>query len=82
VVAVPWAEHMLCPLPAGIDPIAASAVSDNLTHAWRAIGPPLRERPGGDLLVAGGGGPGSIGLFSAGLARALGAGEITYLDMT
>jgi threonine dehydrogenase-like Zn-dependent dehydrogenase len=80
LVAVPWAEHMLCPLPEGIDPIAASGVSDNITDAWRAVGPPLRERPGGKVLVAGGGGPGSIGLLSVGLARVLGAGEITYLD--
>jgi alcohol dehydrogenase len=79
-VCVPWADHMLCNLPPGIDPIAASGLSDNITDAWRAVGPPLSSRPGGDVLVAGGGGPGSIGLFSAGLARALGAGRITYLD--
>ena len=80
VVAVPWAEHMLCPLPRGLDPIAAAGLSDNVTDAWRSVAPPLRERPGGSVLIAGGGGPGSIGLMSAGLARALGAGEITYMD--
>lgn len=80
LVAVPWADHMLCPLPQGMDPIKAAGVSDNITDAWRAVDPPLRERPGGSVLVAGGGGPGSIGLMSVGLARALGAGEITYLD--
>jgi alcohol dehydrogenase len=47
LVAVPWAEHMLCPLPAGVDPIAASGLSDNVTDARRAIAPPLRARPGG-----------------------------------
>jgi threonine dehydrogenase-like Zn-dependent dehydrogenase len=80
LVAVPWADHMLCPLPAGVDPIAASGVADNITDAWRAVEPPLRARPGGRVLIAGGGGPGSIGLLSAGLAAALGAGEIVYLD--
>lgn len=80
VVAVPWADHMLCPLPAGVDPIAASGVADNVTDAWRAVAPPLRARPGGRVLVAGGGGSGSIGLFSAGLAATLGAGEVVYLD--
>jgi threonine dehydrogenase-like Zn-dependent dehydrogenase len=80
LVAVPWAEHMLCPVPPGLDPLAASGLSDNITDAWRAVGPPLEERPGGSVLVAGGGGPGSIGLMSVGLARALGAGQIVYLD--
>jgi threonine dehydrogenase-like Zn-dependent dehydrogenase len=80
LVAVPWADHMLHRLPASIHPIAASGLADNITDAWRAVGPPLRQRPGGSVLVAGGGGPGSIGLFSVGLARSLGAGEITYLD--
>jgi threonine dehydrogenase-like Zn-dependent dehydrogenase len=80
LVAVPWADHMLCPLPAGIDPVAAAGTADNITDAWRAVGPPLRARPGGSVLIAGGGGPGSIGLLSAGLAAALGAGEIVYLD--
>lgn len=80
VVAVPWADHMLCPLPKGVDPIAAAGLSDNITDAWRAVGPPLWQRPGGRVLIAGGGGPGSIGLLSAGLATTLGAGEIIYLD--
>lgn len=80
LVAVPWADHMLCPLPANVDPIAASGVSDNITDAWRAVGPPLRERPGGRVLIAGGGGPGSIGLLSAGLAQVLGASDVVYLD--
>jgi alcohol dehydrogenase len=80
LVAVPWADHMLCPLPPGVDPLAASGVADNITDAWRAVEPPLRARPGGRVLIAGGGGPGSIGLLAAGLAVALGAGEVGYLD--
>jgi threonine dehydrogenase-like Zn-dependent dehydrogenase len=80
VVLVPWADHMLCPLPDGVDPAAASMVSDNVTDAWRAVGPPLRLRPGGRVLVAGGGGPGSIGLHAAALAVVLGASDVTYLD--
>lgn len=80
LVLVPWAEHMLCPLPSGVDPAAGAMVSDNLTDAWRAVGPPLRTKPAASVLVAGGGGPGSIGLHSAGLAVALGASTVTYLD--
>jgi len=80
LVLVPWADHMLCPLPSGVNPAAAAMVSDNVTDAWRAVGPPLSARPGGRVLVAGGGGPGSIGLHAAALAVVLGAGEVTYLD--
>jgi alcohol dehydrogenase len=80
IVAVPWADHMLCPLPAGVDQVAAAGVSDNITDAWRAVGPPLRARAHGRVLIAGGGGPGSIGLLCAGLAAVLGSGEIVYLD--
>jgi alcohol dehydrogenase len=79
-VMVPWADHMLCPLPEGIDPIDAAGLSDNIVDAWRAVGPPLEERPGGRVLVAGGGGPGSIGLWAAALAVGLGAAAVTYLD--
>lgn len=80
LVMVPWADHMLCPLPDGVDPIDAAGLSDNIVDAWRAVGPPLGERPAGRVLVAGGGGPGSIGLWAAALAATLGAGEVTYLD--
>lgn len=79
-VLVPWADHMLTPVPAGLDPVAASGCADNVTDGWRAVAPALRERPGGRVLVLGGGGPGSIGLFAAGWACALGAGEVVYLD--
>lgn len=78
-VQVPWADHMLCPLPAGIDPIAAAGCADNITDGWRAVGPALAARPGGGVLILGGGGPGSIGLYAAGWARALGA-DVRYLD--
>jgi threonine dehydrogenase-like Zn-dependent dehydrogenase len=80
LVRVPWADHMLCTLPAGVDPIAAAGVADNITDAWRSVGPPLRERPGGRVVVAAQFGPGSIGLFAVGLAQSLGAGEVIYLD--
>lgn len=80
LVYVPWADHMLCPVPPGVDPVRAAGVADNITDAWRAVGPPLAESPHGTVLIAGGGGPGSIGLMAAGLAHALGAARIVYLD--
>ena len=80
LVLAPWADHMLCPMPPGVDEIAASGVADNITDGWRAVADPLSQRPGGRVLVAGGAGPGSIGLYAAAFAVVLGAGEVTYLD--
>jgi threonine dehydrogenase-like Zn-dependent dehydrogenase len=78
LVRVPFADHMLVPLPEGVDPQAAASVSDNVTDAWRTVGPPLEARPGGPVLVVGG--AGSIGVYAAGIAVALGAESIDYLD--
>jgi threonine dehydrogenase-like Zn-dependent dehydrogenase len=81
LVLVPHADAMLVPLPPGTDPAAAASASDNLPDAWRTVGPQLAETPGADVLVVGGGeGPSSIGLYAAGIAVALGAGRVVYLD--
>jgi alcohol dehydrogenase len=80
VVCVPYAEHMLVPLPAGLEPAAVASASDNLSDAWRTVGPALAEEPGASVLVVGGAGPGSIGLYAAALALALGAGSVLYVD--
>jgi alcohol dehydrogenase len=69
---------MLVPLPDGVDPAAAASVSDNVTDAWRTVGPHLDERPGAAVLVVGG--AGSIGVYAAGIAVALGAETVDYLD--
>lgn len=76
---IPHADHMLVPVPGGLDPLRVAAASDNLADAWRAVVPPLQERPGGSVLVLGGGGQ-SIGLYAAGLAVAHGAGVVDYVD--
>lgn len=81
LVAVPHADAMLVPLPAGVDPVAVASASDNLPDAWRTVGPWLAEAPGADVLVVGGdAGSWSIGLYAAGMAVALGAGRVVYLD--
>src|SRR4051812_42435415 len=78
LVRVPYADHMLVPLPEGVDPAAAASVSDNVTDAWRTVGPHLDERPASAVLVVGG--AGSIGVYAAGIAAALGAETVNYLD--
>lgn len=80
LVCVPYAEHMLVPLPQGLEPTTAASASDNISDAWRAVGPPLTEEPGAAVLVLGGAGAGSIGLYAAGLAVALGADSVLYVD--
>jgi len=80
VVRVPFADHMLVPLPAGLDPAAVASASDNIADAWRTVGPPLEREPGAAVLVMGGAGPGSIGVYAAAIAVALGAERVVYVD--
>jgi threonine dehydrogenase-like Zn-dependent dehydrogenase len=76
---VPFADHMLVPVPPDVPPLRVAAAGDNLADAWRSVVTPLRERPGGSVLVIGGGAK-SIGLYAAGLAAAHDAGVVHYLD--
>jgi alcohol dehydrogenase len=71
---------MLVPLPSGLAPAALASATDNISDAWRAVGPALAEEPGADVLVVGGASSGSIGLYAVALARALGAPSVVYVD--
>lgn len=77
LVRIPWADTMLVPLPAGLDPVAMASASDNFTLAWRLVAPHLRARPGATLLIIS---RGSIGLYVCDIARALGASRRLYID--
>src|SRR4051812_20774494 len=80
LVKIPYADHMLVPLPAGIPPEAAASASDNGPDGYRTVAM-LRDRwPGAPVLVVGGAGPGSIGLYAVGHAKALGAERVVYVD--
>ena len=78
LMRVPYAEHMLVPIPAGVDPAAVASVSDNIVDGWRTVGPQLAAEPGGDVFIVGG--TASIGLYAAGAAVGLGAGRVDYVD--
>lgn len=80
LVRVPFAEQMLVPIPDGVDPVSVASLSDNIVDAWRTVGPLLGERPDSSVLVMAGAGPGSISLYAAGIAVALGSPRVTYLD--
>ena len=80
LVEVPYADAMLVALPEGIDPAAAASVSDNVPDGWRAVAPYLADRPGAPVLVLGGAGGGSVGLYAAAVAVALGSERVDYVD--
>jgi threonine dehydrogenase-like Zn-dependent dehydrogenase len=80
VVRVPFADHMLVTLPGNVPPATAASASDNIVDGWRTVGPLLEREPGAAVLVVGGAGPGSIGLYAAGLAVAAGAERVVYVD--
>jgi len=77
-IRVPFADHMLVPVPPGVPAERVASASDNLADAWRSVVPPLEERPGARVLILGGGAK-SIGLYAAGLAVAHGA-DVDYVD--
>ncbi|WP_156257216.1 alcohol dehydrogenase catalytic domain-containing protein, partial [Sandarakinorhabdus oryzae] len=76
---VPFADHMLVPLPDRLDPVAVASACDNIVDGWRGVGPQLAARPGASVLVIGGLAQ-SVGLYAAGCAVAAGAGRVLYLD--
>jgi threonine dehydrogenase-like Zn-dependent dehydrogenase len=80
LVLVPYADHMLVAVPDVLVPAAVASASDNISDAWRSVGPPLEREPGAPVLVVGGAGPGSIGLYAVAIAIALGSELVTYAD--
>jgi len=79
-VLVPYADHMLVPMPAGVSPEAAASASDNIPDAYRTVSMLRDQWPGAPVLVAGGAAAGSIGLYAVGHAVALGSERVVYVD--
>ncbi len=77
LVRVPFADQALVRLPPNVSALEAVSVGDNLTDAWRTVAPHLAARPGSDVLILG---SGSIGLYAANIAAALGARDVLYVD--
>jgi alcohol dehydrogenase len=77
-VRVPFADHMLLPLPPNVSSEAVASLSDNIVDGWRAVADPLAGNPGAPVLVVGG--SGAIGLYAVASAVALGADSVTYVD--
>jgi alcohol dehydrogenase len=89
LMAVPFADAMLVPLPDGVDPAAAAGVADNISDCYRQVAPHLPSLlatdPDAETLVVGrldGRHPftPSAVLFTALIARALGGRRISVVD--
>lgn len=78
ILAVPAADHMLVPAPAG-SVSALCTLPDNACDGYRAVGPGLAEQPGAEVLIVGGA-TASIGLYAVAFARALGSARVRYVD--
>jgi threonine dehydrogenase-like Zn-dependent dehydrogenase len=81
LVLVPYADAMLIPISASIEPTAIASLSDNIPDGWRAIAPYVGELERLDesdrrVLVIG---DISVGLYAAAFARALGF-HVDYLS--
>ncbi len=76
LVKVPFAEAMLVSVPAGIEPASIASISDNIPDAWRTVGPQLAAEPGAPVLVCAG--AGSIAVYAAAIAVALGAERVDF----
>ncbi|HEY3955885.1 MAG TPA: alcohol dehydrogenase catalytic domain-containing protein [Streptosporangiaceae bacterium] len=89
LLAVPYADAMLVPLPPGVDPAAVASVADNVPDAYRHIAPHLpgllETDPGAEVLIVGSltrrsALGGSVPLYAGLIARALGAAAVTLAD--
>ncbi|MGL1884991.1 MAG: alcohol dehydrogenase catalytic domain-containing protein [Reichenbachiella sp.] len=78
-IRVPFADNMLVKVPKDIDVTALASASDNIPDGWRTVAPQLKDKPGSPVLVLGGS-AGSIGLYAAGIAVALGSTCVDYID--
>src|SRR2546429_206064 len=63
-----------------VRPLAVASAWDSGVDGGRTGGPPLEREPGAPVLVVGGAGPGSIGLYAAACAVALGSERVVYVD--
>jgi alcohol dehydrogenase len=88
-LAVPYADAMLVPLPDGVEAEAAVGVADNVSDAYRHIGPHLPRllQAEGDarVLVVGALGKRSlftpsVPLYTGLIAQAMGAREVVFAD--
>ncbi len=79
LVLVPFAREMLIPVSKEIDPVAIASLSDNIVEAWKLVGQHLEKNSDQSVLILGGF-AGSIGLYTALLAKSMSTSQVLYLD--
>lgn len=79
LVAVPFADAMLLPLPTGIGAETLASASDNICDGYRTVAPHLLRYPEATVLIVSGAAS-SIPLYAVDIARALGASSIDFID--
>jgi alcohol dehydrogenase len=88
-LAVPFADGMLVHLPPGVEPASAASVADNVTDAYRHIGPHLpgllAEDPDASVIIVAGMSrrhlfTASVALYAGQIARTLGAPRVALVD--
>jgi threonine dehydrogenase-like Zn-dependent dehydrogenase len=77
LMKIPFADAMLVAMPTGLAAADVASAADNIPDAWRTVAPPLRNNPGAQVLIVGGG---SIGLYAIQIALACGAAQVDYVD--
>jgi len=77
LVRVPFAGHMLLKIPPGVPAESVASLSDNIADAWRTVGPQLEGEPGASVLIVLA--DGSVPLYAAAIAAALGAGRVDFV---
>jgi threonine dehydrogenase-like Zn-dependent dehydrogenase len=80
LLRVPFADHMLLRLPEDVSPDLAASAGDNMADAWRAVAPPLHDHPRVEVAIFSRAAPGSVALYAAAIAVALGARSVDYFD--
>lgn len=78
-LVVPYADAMLVKIPSHINPVHLASMGDNVSDAYRHIGPHLTD-PGNQSVIVIGGAAKSVGLYSVLLAKAMGVAQIDYVD--
>lgn len=78
LLAVPAADHLLVPAPAGVPATTLALLSDNVVDGYRSVGPFLADQPRADVLIVAAV-AGSIALYAAAAALAMGS-RVRYID--
>jgi alcohol dehydrogenase len=79
LIRVPFADHMLVRQPEGHALSQTAGLADGATDAFSVVAYWLRQRPGAEVLVIGGGGQ-SISMFAVQAGLSCGARRVVYLD--